>query len=442
MDPAVISLIGIFVAVVVFILFIFKGVNVYLLSVLASILVGLFTGADIMKLMLGPFMTSFVGFAKSFFLLFAASAIFGRFVSDAGIAYSIGNKLAGAVKKSGKNRIFFAALCLPLINSLMTYSGLSLFVLVFTLMFIARDLFKELDVPWHFYGVGCFGSATFTLGMLPGSPQIQNLIPMKYFGTNPMAAPMLGIAMTVMMIILGIVYIKYVVNKAIKNGEHYMDTGKGMEAYLAASGVKQDQDRKVHPLWKCIIPLPIPIVVMNGFHQDPVIALGIAVIVTYALFRGEFKDVKKSLNEGMVSSFTPLLSVCAATGFGGVVASAPGFKLLVSNLISMPGPAELQLVVALALAGAIVGSASAGQTITLNALAPHYAPLIDAQVAHRLAAAASFGSFVPHAGAICSTVSIIKVSHKDVYRHYFWLGAVIPGFVTLCAILLAQWGLK
>lgn len=446
MDMTMLSLVGIFISVAIYIWLIFVGLNVWILSVLASVIVCLFSGADAMKMLMGPYMTSFVGFARSFFLLFVASAIFGRFIADSGVAYSLGQHLANLARRGGKHKLLLAALCLPVINATLTYAGVSLFVVVFTLMFIARDLFKELDVPWHFYGMGVFGTATFSMSMLPGSPQIANLLPIKYFGTNPMAAPVLGTVMAVIMIVMGIGYCQYQVVKAKKNDEHYIDTAKNLEAHLAASGTAATVSaRALHPVWKCLLPLPVPIIAMNVFKMQAPLALMIAVAVTYVLFRAEFKSVKdviKALNEGAINGFTPVLSVCAATGFGGVVAAMPGFKILVSGLTAMPGPAELQMVVAIALASGIVGSASAGQTIALDALAKHYAPLIDSQVAHRLAATASFGSFMPHNGAIFSSLSIVRVSHKDIFKHYFWLGGVIPGIVTMIGIVLSKMGIR
>jgi H+/gluconate symporter-like permease len=372
-----------------------------------------------------------------------ASAVFGRFVSDAGIAFSIGKTIAGAAKRSEKHQILLACLTLPAINAILTYSGVSLFVAVFTLMFIGRDLFKELDIPWHLYGFGIFGSATFTMGMLPGSPQIQNLLPMKYFGTDPMAAPLLGIIMAVLNIILGVIYCKYAVNKAIKNNEHYLDLGQGIEDYIASTGAGgQMTDRQVQPLWKCLVPLVTPLIVMNVFKQDPVYALLVATVITYILFRNEFGNVKKSLNEGSVNAFTPMFSICAAVGFGGAVSVLPGFKMIMAALVAMPGPATLHMVVGIAVAAGITGSSSAGTMIGLDALAKHYAPLMDSAVAHRLAASSGFMALLPHNGGVFSTVTIIRVKHKDIYRHYFMLGLLIPGIVVFVGVFLAQLGIK
>lgn len=442
MDAAILSLLGIIVSIVIYIYLIFRGINIWVLSVLASVIVILFSGGDMIKAITGPFMTAFVAFAKSYFLLFVASAIFGRFIGDTGVAYSLGKKIANLASKSGSQKRFVACLGVPLIYAILTYSGVSLFVVVFTMMYIVRDLFKELDIPWHFYGFGVFGSATFTAGMLPGSPQIQNLIPMKYFGTTPVAAPMLGIVMSIIMIILAVGYMKYAVDRSIKKGERYIDTGKGIEEYFSASGIKQEH-RVIHPLWKCLFPMPIPIIAMNYFKIDPAFSLIIAMFFTYLLFRKEFADVKKSINEATISAFSPILSVCAAAGFGAVVASTPGFKLVVTALASMPGPASLQLALAIAVGGAIAGSATAGQTIALDALAKHYAPLVDAQVAHRLAGpAACFGSLLPHNGALFSAFAILRLTHKQIYHHYFWIGCVLQAIVVMIGVVLGEMGLR
>ncbi len=442
MDMALVSLIGIVASVAVYIWFIFAGMNVWLLSTVASVIVCVFSGADVVKAMMGPYMTGFSGFIKSYFLLFITSAVLGRLVSDAGIAYSLGNKLANVARKSGKNQIFLATLVGPILNCLLTLSGVSLFVVVFTMVFILRDLYKELNIPWQFYAFGVFGTSTITLGMMPGSPQFQNLIPMKYLGTTPMAAPNLGFAMAILMTILGLAYMKYAVARALRKGDGYMTLGKDFEAYVQASGQGQNTDRKMHPVWKCILPLCVPFIMMNGFKQNPVVSLTAACIVVFLMFRQDLPNVKKALNEGLAGGFAPALSVAAATGFGAVVATMPGFKLLVASIALIPGPPVLQLVIAVAVAGGITGSASAGQTIALNALAKQYLPLVDAEIAHRLTACASFGSFVPHNGGIFGTLSIIRISHKDIYYHYLILGGIIPGIVTMFGIFLAGLGVK
>ncbi len=442
MDTATISLMGIIVSTAVYIYLIFRGYNIWVLSLLASVIVILFSGGDMTKTLTGPFMTAFVAFARSYFLLFLASAIFGRFIGDSGVAYSLGKKIADLANKSGSQKKFVACLGVPAIYAILTYSGISVFVVVFTMMYIVRDLYKELDIPWHFYGFGIFGSATFTTGMLPGSPQIQNLIPMKYFGTTPLAAPTLGIVMTGIMLILGVAYMKYMVDRSIKRGERYIDTGKGIEEYFAASGIKQEA-RVVHPLWKCLLPLPIPIVAMNYFQIDPALSLAIAIVFTYLLFRAEFTNVKKSINEATTMCFAPVLSVCAAAGFGAVVASTPGFKMIVTALSSMPGPATLQLALAVAVGAGIAGSASAGQTIALDALAKQYVPVVDVQIMHRLTGpAACFGSLLPHNGALFSAFAILRLSHREIYHHYFWIGVVLQGIVMVIGVFLGELGIR
>ncbi len=444
MDASQISLIGIVITVALYIFFILRGVNVYLLSAAATALVGIFSGMDVLKLLLGPYMTAFVGFLKSYFLIFVSSALFGRFISDAGIAYSVGKLLATAAKRSKKHQILLASFTIPLLNAMLTYAGVALFVTAFTLMYIARDLFKELDIPWHFYGFSILGSATFTMGMLPGSPQIQNLLPIKYFGSNPMSAPLLGFAMAIITVGLAILYIMFAVNRSKGKNEHYIDTAKGIEAYIASSGggQPQAQERTIHPMWKCLLPLAVPIIIMNVFHLDPVYALLAGTLVTYLLFRGEFTSLTKSINEGTVNGFNPILSICSAVGFGGAIAVAPGFKVILSALAAMPGSPLFHMIVLIAIASGITGSSSAGTTIGLNAIAVEVAPLVDASIAHRLAASSGFMALLPHNGGIFNLVTIIRVKISDVYLHYFVIGLLIPGIAVFAGLFLASLGLK
>ena len=98
---------------------------------------------------------------------------------------------------------WLAVMVLPLIQLILTYGGVNVFVVVFILVAIARSLFKDLNIPWWMYSCSCLGSSTVTIGMLPGSPQIQNIIPMQYFGTTTMSAPVLGILSSIITFAIG-----------------------------------------------------------------------------------------------------------------------------------------------------------------------------------------------------------------------------------------------
>jgi H+/gluconate symporter-like permease len=160
----------------------------------------------------GSYMTGFVNFAKNFYLVFLFAALFGKFMEDSGAARVIAE---GILKIIGRDSKFKVLIAIVIICGFLTYGGISVFVVIFAVLPIARPLFKELDIPWHlFMAAFFFGSATFSMTMLPGTPAIQNVIPIKYFGTTVSAAPLIGIVATIAVIIFNSLYLKRSLQKS------------------------------------------------------------------------------------------------------------------------------------------------------------------------------------------------------------------------------------
>jgi H+/gluconate symporter-like permease len=160
----------------------------------ATALLALFSGLNPFSLLSGVYMEGFTGFIRKYFLIFVFSAVFGSLMAESGATQTIAFYIQKFVRKCPPGLQKTAAICsVALVNAVLTYGGMSLFVVVFTLVYIAKDLFEELDIPWYFYSCSSLGSASFTMTMLPGSPQLPNIIPTTYLGTTPMAAPVLGL---------------------------------------------------------------------------------------------------------------------------------------------------------------------------------------------------------------------------------------------------------
>lgn len=204
-----ISLLGIVIGLALFILLAFIGYNTIIVAIAAGMVVAIMGGLNPFTSLSEAFMPKAVGFMQGYFLIFLFSALFARFMGDSGAAPSIAVKV-GRIAKKAKNKDvqrWLAVMTLPIIQVILTYGGVNVFVVVFIVVAIARSLFKELDIPWWLYTCNSLGSSTITIGMLPGSPQIQNIIPCEYFGTDTMAAPVLGILCSLITVVLGSAYI-------------------------------------------------------------------------------------------------------------------------------------------------------------------------------------------------------------------------------------------
>src|SRR5690606_36597271 len=118
--------------------------------------------------------------------------------------------------------------------ALVTYGGVSLFVAFFVLAPMAQALFRAADIPQRLAPAAiALGTPTFTMSALPGTPAIQNAIPMPFFGTTPFAAPGLGIIAAAIMLGFGLWWLGRAEAAARHAGEGY--GGDGGEASTMAA---------------------------------------------------------------------------------------------------------------------------------------------------------------------------------------------------------------
>jgi H+/gluconate symporter-like permease len=432
----VLSLFGVIFSVIVFIVLIYKGIHILISSILASLVAILFSGLPLFETITSPFIPGLTGVFGSYFLIFTLSALLGKLVTDSGIARSLAMALANIARKSDKHKKLLGALSIAVLNAILTFAGISLFVLIFTIVAIGKDLFEELDIPWHLYGLATIGSATFTVSMLPGTPAIQNLIPMKYLGTTPMAAPTIGIASAILMIVLCLIYSKIEVDKTIKAGEGFLPTG---------ALIKESQtaviDQELSPIWMCLIPLATTFIVMNVLKQAPPIALLAAVIVTIVLFWNKLTNLKATINNGFTAAINPLLVLSAASAYGKVVAISPGFKLFTDSLFGLPLPSIMIIIISVLVPTVVTGSSSAALNISFDAFIDQYlATGLNPQVIHRVATMTSNMSLMPHCAGVVNALAIVKLTHKQIYKHYFVIGILLMFVTVVFAATLAVFG--
>jgi len=182
MDPQTLSVIGIFIGLATLVVLALRGWSIIIIAPIAAIIVLVFSQVDLLKGLNESYMKGFSSFAMKFFLLFLMGTIFGKIMDDSGAAKRIA---ALILKLTGKQNQTNVAMAIVAVCGLLGYGGVSVFVILFVVVPIARPLFKEMDISWHLFpGIYFFGIATFVMSMLPGTPQIQNIIPTKYLGTG------------------------------------------------------------------------------------------------------------------------------------------------------------------------------------------------------------------------------------------------------------------
>ncbi|ENY9534418.1 GntP family permease [Campylobacter jejuni] len=276
------------------------------------------------------------------------------------------------------------------------------------------------------------------MAALPGSPQIQNLIPIKYFDTNAIAAPIMGIICSLIMFFGGYFYLKYRENSLKKSGEVYDEPDEKHQLVL---------NEKTPNFALSLVPLFCVVILLNVFSFEIINALlcGIISILILNIYR--YKDFIKAINTGAQGSIIAIINTSAAVGFGSVVKSVPGFQTLTHMLLNFKGSPLASEAVAVNLLAGVTGSASGGMGIALEALGSKYKEIalnenIPLELFHRVASISSGGlDALPHNGAVLTLLVITGMSHKKSYMDICVVAVIIPIIALIIGIIIAHFGI-
>ena len=423
----------------------YRGYSVILCAPLAALLAVLLTQpALVAPVYSGLFMDKMVLFLRLYFPVFLLGAVFGKVMETSGFSSAIAK---GVVELIGRKRAMHSVV---LVAAMLTYGGVSLFVVVFAVYPIAARLFKELNVPKRLIpGAIALGAFSFTMDALPGTPQIQNVIPAPFFKTDIWAAPWLGVIGSVFIAVCGVLYLERRRRQALAAGEGY---GNHTLNEVAGAG----DERLPNPL-VALIPLAIvPILsrvltnLIPRFYGDtyalslPGISgslsvdvakssaiwalsasLLVAIVVTCLLrLRSIGAGLAEHLKTAVSGSLLASMNTASEYGFGAVISSLAGFAVVAHALKAIPNPLISEAITVTSLAG-ITGSASGGLSIALAAMGDTFVATAQAagiplQVLHRVASMASGGlDTLPHNGAVITLLAVTGLTHRESYRDIF-----------------------
>lgn len=425
-----------------------KGINIIVAAIISAILVAITGGLNLETAMTEHYMTGFTGYFKSWFLIFLLGAIFGKIMQETKAADSIANWVKDTL---GPSRAVFAVVAAA---AVMTYGGVSLFVVGFAVYPIAVSLFRVANLPHRFIPAALvFGSISFTM-TAPGSPEIQNLIPTEFFGTKPTAGGIIGVLMALTIMVVGGILLGKMVKKAVQNGETFSlpnqpatnETAAALAEELEAQkpGAKGEETELPHIIF-AILPLVSVIVLLNTISNftsstgAALISLASGIFLACVLMFKFLQDFWSALAKGSQDALVAAANTCAVVGFGSVAAQVAAFSTVVDGLVNLPGPPLMGLAIAVTLICGITGSASGGLGIALPILSPMYlAQGLDPGAMHRISALASGGlDSLPHNGYVVTTIrAICGESHKRAYGPIFILSVVMPTIVLALAVLL------
>ena len=474
------GLLGVLLGLALLVWLAFRGWSVLLLAPVAALLAAAFAGQPLLAHWTQTFMGSAAQFLAQFFPLFLLGALFGKLMEDSGSVTVIAGWMT---ERLGVGR---AMLAVVLAGALVTYGGVSLFVAFFVLAPMAEALFRVAAIPRRLMPAAiALGTSTFTMSALPGTPAIQNAIPMPFFGTTAFAAPGLGVVAAAIMLGFGLWWLGRAEAAARRRGE-----GFGSAAPVSVDAVADDpmvrertttahafDPAEIHRAARAEMPpsivlaaLPLAVVVavnllmsfvilprMNtAFLAEPrwgatslsavggvwsvAVALA-AAIITLLLVTGRcLPALRESMDAGANAAVLPAFSVASLVGFGAVVAALPAFTLVRDWVLSIGGGPLVSLAVATNVLSALTGSASGGLTIALDALGPTFMRLageqgIDPALLHRVAViGAGTLDSLPHNGAVVTLLAVCGSTHAKSYFDIVMVG-IVGALVALVAVI-------
>jgi len=458
-----VGVLGIIISLGLLMYLAYRGITVLVLAPILALFAALVGGgadAHLMATYTEIFMKAFAGYAKSYFPIFLLGAIFGKLMDDSGSAKAIAITIS---KKAGEGK---EILSIAIAGAILTYGGVSLFVVTFALLPIAVQLYKKAGIPKRFIpgniGIGAF---TFTMTALPGTPQIQNAIPMPFFGTDAYAAPVLGIIASILMFGGGLLWLTTRSKKAMARGEGY---GNHPD-----ENIVQLDESNLPSFGFALIPIILVLVInfilskfvyvagkYNGDYLKDyatklssvggtwslVIALVIAIVITIILNNKRLVDTKKSINQGAIGSLLAVVNTSSEVGYGNVIQTLAGFVIIKEAILGVSSNPIISEAISVNILAGITGSASGGMSIALGVLGKTYLDAaiqqgIDPQVLHRIATIACGGlDSLPHNGAVITTLGICGLTHKESYADLGCITVVIPLCTLVIVIILATMG--
>ena len=425
-------------ALLLFGLLAFKQINALILAPLVTIFVIVCSGMPILTSLKELFMPAASAYVTSYFLVFFVGALFGAVYQHTGAAESISKTLAGLCK--GK----FVAPIIMTITGILTYGGVSGFVVFFVIYPIALNMFKEANLTRRLIP-GAISAGCWTWSMYgPGSPSIQNVIGMNSLGTPSTAALVPSVIAAVASYVLIFLWLEMRSRNFTKKGITFNDST--LKFQLSPEEMAMDDDKDLPNFWIAMIPIVAILVSFNGFKLpvETAVFLGVA-LATILMWKrvGTINGWIAVFNEGAANSGVSILNTAIVVGFGGVVKQTQGFTDLVEVLKTLNMPALVFVMITVAICAGACGSASGGMGVAFNALTDTYIALgANLEHVHRIAAiAAGTLDSLPHQGAQITLLGICKLTHEEAYFDIFVTQIVIPFISCFVFIIFASMGL-
>lgn len=419
-----INTIGLLLTFILLIFLIFKGWNIWIISTISTLFLALTNSLNIEEVIFETYSSFFKNFVGNWFLLFILSSIFGKIMEKSGASVIIAKSLASKIEEKR------AILIILIITFILSYGGINIFVIVFSVYPICLFLFSKLNIPKEVCpGLILAIPASITMVVFPGTPSIQNTIPTKYFGTTIYSAPLIGILTSIFIFLCDYYFYSYVIKKLKKTDKKFiLDEGEKLEN-IEKKNTKLEIILAYTPLLTLLVInyCLINIFSMKSSNFALCIGISISIILSIVIFRKNL-NIKKDLEIGIKNGVEVLFMTASIISFGGVVSKTTAFKSIVDWTIKIKASPLTSMFIVINIICMITASSVGGLTIYLENFSLELLKTeIPVEVLHRMAAIASSGlDAMPFASGIIVVNTIAKTKLKDTYKYIFVSQCIIP----------------
>ncbi|MDQ0559285.1 H+/gluconate symporter-like permease [Rhizobium mesoamericanum] len=456
----------------------YRGWSILMMAPLAALVAAAISGEPLLAHWTQTFMSGAARFVAQWFPMFLLGGLFGKLMDDSGSIKSIARFLT---ERLGTHRTLLAVV---LASAVVTYGGVSVFVAFFVLVPMADEMFRAANIPRRLMpatiGLGAF---TFTMSVMPGTPSVNNAIPMPYFGTTTFAAPGLGIIASIIIFAFGMWWLARAEAAARRAGEGYVASAeldrtvddRTREQAAATGGfdpAEIDHGKRSAgepPFILALLPLIVVITVnfLMALFVLPrldfsflaeqrwggvtigavagvwavVLALAAAILTVIIVNYRRLPSLRETLDAGANSSAVPILMIASLVGFGAVVGALPAFATVRDAVLDVPGGPLVSIIVSMNVLAGLTGTASGGMAIALNALGSDFMRLsaeygIAPELMHRLTTiSAGTLDALPHNGTVLLLLQISKLTHGESYLDMV-MTVIVSVIISLAVVVV------
>lgn len=415
--------IGIFLGFAVLLVAVWRKYNLILAALVSSAIIGLTNGLTLLETWNTYLVQGISGFGASYFWMLVIGALFAKLMDDSGATKSLGLWIAD---RCGEK---WSLVGYMVVTGLLTLGGVNGFVIIFVLLPLAKVLFRRGNVPWFMFPAVTYAAMVPGCAFFPGGIQSNNMAPTNYLGTTLTAAPGIGIVGTIIYLLMVGLYVHFTLKKARKNPE-------AAEYYALDADTVDLNSGKVPPAWLSLVPLVIALACINLLKMNIVYGLLIACVACIVFFWKYFANVKKSLNDGVVSGLSPVIMVCMVVGIAKVVAATPTFANFQNWLLNLPFNGLFKVFAVTNCVAFMTGSGTAAISTTLELFGQNFLDMgFSPEVIHRIVAMSSEGfDSMPWNNFIVLVMTMAGLSYTKSYKHTFFCSVLFTMLATLLVI--------